>query len=427
MEKLVIEGGRPLSGTIRIHGAKNAALPILAASMMAAGSHIIENVPNLLDISVMLDILRSLGCRAVLDDGKVRLNTATAHSYHVPEHLMSQMRSSIFFMGPLLARFGKVQVHQPGGCAIGERKIDLHLRGLTALGARIEESADTITCEADQLRGADIVLDFPSVGATENIMMAAAMAKGTTTISNAAREPEIQDLQNYLNAMGARIIGAGTDTISIDGVDRLVPCSYEIIPDRIVAGTMMIAAAATRGDVTLVNVNPSHLNSLTHALRRAGVQIAAENDIIHVSCHSRLKSVERIVTSPYPSFPTDLQAQVMVLLSLADSISIVKETIFEGRFKHVGELTRMGADIRVDLNSAFIRGVPRLYGAAVEASDLRAGAALVIAGLAACGTTVVEQIHHIDRGYDRIEDMFRSLGARIERIACAADASSSGT
>lgn len=417
MEKLVIEGGKPLSGSVRIHGAKNAALPVLAACMMASGVHRIGNVPDLLDIHVMLDILRALGCKAELKDDVVSLETSTAHSSHVPEELMTQMRSSIFLMGPLLSRFGHVQVYQPGGCAIGERKIDLHLKGLQALGATIEESGNTITCRADRLVGADITLDFPSVGATENIMMAAALAEGVTTISNAAREPEIQDLQNFLNAMGARMIGAGTDTITIEGVARLAPRAYRVIPDRIVTGTLMVAAAATRGNVTLENVCPAHLTSVIHVLKRAGVQIAIDDDIMFISCSSRPKAVERIITSPHPSFPTDLQAQMMVLLSLADGISVMKETVFEGRFKHVDELTRMGADIRVDLSSAFIRGVSRLYGATVEATDLRAGAALVIAGLAANGTTIVEQVHHIDRGYDRIENMFGRLGAKIERYS----------
>jgi UDP-N-acetylglucosamine 1-carboxyvinyltransferase len=254
------------------------------------------------------------------------------------------------------------------------------------------------------------------VGATENIMMAAAMADGITTITNAAREPEIQDLQAFLNAMGVNVIGAGTDTITIEGARRLTPCTHRIIPDRIVAGTVMVAAAATRGNVTLENVCPAHLTSVTYVLRRAGVQIKIGDGIMNVSSSSRPKPLDRIVTSPYPSFPTDLQAQMMVLLALSDGVSVIKETVFDSRFKHVDELSRMGADIRVDLNSAFIRGVPRLYGATVEATDLRAGAALVIAGLAAQGTTVVEQIHHIDRGYDRIEKMFGRLGAKIERV-----------
>lgn len=415
MEKLVIEGGRPLSGAIQIHGAKNAALPILAACIMASGTYTLDNVPKLLDIDVMLHILSSLGCRAEQQGDSVLVDSSSAHSSHIAEELMGQMRSSIFLMGPLLARFGSVTVYQPGGCAIGERKIDLHLKGLQALGAIIEESGNKIVCTAESLQGAEIVLDFPSVGATENIMMAAVMAQGITTLYNAAREPEIQDLQNFLNTMGADIIGAGTDTITIHGVSSLQPCTYRIIPDRIVAGTFLVAAAATRGSITLERVNPSHLTSAIHVLRRIGVQITIIDDIIQVSCPSRTKAIERVVTSPHPSFPTDLQSQVMVLLSLADGLSIMKETIFEGRFKHVDELCRMGADIRVDMSSAFIRGVPRLYGATVEATDLRAGAALVIAGLAAHGKTTVEQVHHIDRGYDRIEQMLTRLGASIHR------------
>lgn len=415
MEKLVIEGGKPLSGTVRIHGAKNAALPILAAAIMANGIHRIDNVPKLLDIEVMLQILTSLGCSARQHGDRVILDTTGLNSSHIPRELMTQMRSSVFLMGPLLSRTGKVQVYQPGGCAIGTRRIDLHLKGLEALGARIEESEGTIVCTADKLVGAEIMLDFPSVGATENIMMAAVTAKGVTVIYNAAREPEIVDLQNMLNMMGASISGAGTDTITITGTDSLSACHYRIIPDRIVAGTLMLAAAVTKGRVRLEGVTPGHLISLIHVMRRAGVQIEIDDDIIEVSCSRRPSAVERIVTAPYPAFPTDLQAQMMVLLSLSEGMSIVKETIFEGRFKHIGELNRMGADIRQDINYAFIRGVPRLYGATVEASDLRAGAAIVLAGLAAKGTTVVEQIHHIDRGYERIETVLASLGADIKR------------
>lgn len=423
MEKLVIEGGRPLAGTVRIHGAKNAALPILAASLMAEGTHRIGNVPDLLDIQTMLDILRVLGCRAEHQGEVVTVDTSAMHSTHIPEQLMRQMRSSIFLMGPLLARFGEVVVYQPGGCAIGERKINLHLMGLEALGAAIEEADGVIRCRAKKLIGTDIVLEYPSVGATENIMMAAAMAEGKTMLHNAAREPEIQDLQNFLNAMGANIYGAGTGTITITGVPRLTPCSYSVIPDRIVTGTLLIAAAATRGSITLENTCPPHLTSAIHVLKRAGVQIAIDGDIMNVSSHSRPKAVERIVTSPHPAFPTDLQSQIMVLLALADGLSIIKETVFEGRFKHVEELSRMGADIRVDMGSAFVRGVPRLYGATVEATDLRAGAALVIAGLAARGATVVEQVHHIDRGYDRIENMLARLGANIIRTSSVSRAS----
>lgn len=415
LDNLVIEGGQPLSGTIRIHGAKNAALPILAASLLAEGKVTIRNVPKLLDIEVMLDILRDLGCKARHQGEVVTVETAVATSSHIPETLMRKMRSSVFLMGPLLARFGEVQLYQPGGCAIGERKIDLHLRGLAALGARIEEKGSRIICSSRRLKGAEISLDFPSVGATENIMMAAVLAEGKTTIIGAAREPEIQDLQLFLNRMGAQVQGAGTDTLTIVGVNSLIGCEFEVIPDRIVTGTVMVATAATRGEVTLENTQPGHLTSLIHVLRRAGVQIEAGNDIMKVSASKRPLAVDRIVTSPYPAFPTDLQAQVMTLLAISDGVSVMKETIFEGRFKHVEELCRMGADIRVDLNNAFIRGVPQLYGANVEATDLRAGAALVIAGLAAQGRTVVEHVHHIDRGYDRIEDMFRQIGGNITR------------
>lgn len=415
LDKLVIEGGQPLSGTIRIHGAKNAALPILAASLLADSKVTVRNVPQLLDIEVMLDILRDLGCRARHQGAVVTLEPGMGLSSHIPEALMRKMRSSVFLMGPLLARFGEVQLYQPGGCAIGERKIDLHLRGLAALGASIQEKGSQIVCTASRLKGTEIILDFPSVGATENIMMAAVLAEGRTTIIGAAREPEIQDLQHFLNAMGAQVLGAGTDTILIDGVTSLTGCDYTVIPDRIVSGTVMAATAATRGEVLLKSVHPGHLTSLIHALRRAGVQIDTDNDIIRVSASRRLKAVDRIVTSPYPAFPTDMQAQMMTLLALSDGVSVMKETVFEGRFKHVEELCRMGADIRVDLNTAFIRGVPQLYGAHVAATDLRAGAALVIAGLAAQGRTVVEQVHHIDRGYDRIEEMFRSIGGNIVR------------
>jgi UDP-N-acetylglucosamine 1-carboxyvinyltransferase len=415
LDNLVIEGGNPLSGTIRIHGAKNAALPILAASLLAEGTVTIRNVPRLLDIDVMLDILRDLGCKAYYMDRSVVVDSSLASSSHIPEGLMRQMRSSVFLTGPLLARFGEVQLYQPGGCAIGERKIDLHLRGLAALGAEIQEKGSRIVCRAGQLSGAEVILDFPSVGATENIMMAAVLAKGRTTIVGAAREPEIQDLQAFLNEMGAQVTGAGTDTILVEGVSSLTGCDFEIIPDRIVSGTVMVAAAVSRGDVTLEGVQPRHLTSLIHVLRRAGVQIEVGNAIMKIGASARPKAVERVMTSPYPAFPTDLQAQVMTFLSLADGVSVIKETIFEGRFKHVDELCRMGADIRVDLNTAFIRGVPQLYGTTVEATDLRAGAALVIAGLAAQGRTVVEQVHHIDRGYERIEEMFRLLGGDIVR------------
>ncbi|WP_139489952.1 UDP-N-acetylglucosamine 1-carboxyvinyltransferase [Brevibacillus dissolubilis] len=416
METFTIEGGKPLSGSLRVHGAKNAALPILAAAVLAEGQFHIYDVPHLKDIEVMLRILTELGATTSHHEGAVSLDTSSISITHVPDDLMGQMRSSIFLMGPLLARLGEVTISRPGGCAIGERRIDLHLSGLSSLGASIHESEGYITFRADRLIGNNIFLTFPSVGATENIMMAAVLAKGTTKILNAAREPEIVDLQNFLNAMGARIRGAGSDTIEIDGVDRLRPVTYRVIPDRIVTGTHLLAAGLTNGHIELTNTMPEHLTALIQLVQSCGVEINTHHDIMEIKAHNRSRAIERIITSPYPGFPTDLQAQMMVFLSKAEGTSVIKETVFEGRFKHVNELARMGASIYVDLGSAFIRGVDHLQGTTVEATDLRAGAALVLAGLAAEGTTYVEQVHHIDRGYERIERQLQQLGANISRL-----------
>ncbi|GED60352.1 UDP-N-acetylglucosamine 1-carboxyvinyltransferase [Brevibacillus formosus] len=417
METFAIEGGRPLSGSLRIQGAKNAALPILAAAVLAEGQFYIYDVPHLKDIKVMLEILTLLGANTKHEDGCVDLDTTSVCVPQVPDDLMSQMRSSIFLAGPLLARLGEVTISRPGGCDIGERRIDLHLAGLTALGAKIEESEGYITFRAKQLRGSNIFLSFPSVGATENIMMAAVLAKGTTRICNAAREPEIIDLQNFLNAMGARIRGAGTDTIEISGVPRLRSVSYRIIPDRIVTGTYLLAVGISQGHIELTNTLPEQLMALIEVARSCGVEIKTHHDIMEIKSTSRPRAYDRIITSPYPGFPTDLQAQLMVFLSQARGTSVIKETIFEGRFKHVNELARMGASIYVDLGSAIIRGVNKLTATNVEATDLRAGAALVLAGLAAEGITTVNQIHHIDRGYDRLEEQLRQLGADISRVS----------
>lgn len=413
MDTFTIEGGRPLSGTLRIHGAKNAALPILAATMLVEGQSYIYDVPHLKDIEVMIEILNSLGAKASHTDGCVSIETSSVSITHVPDDLMGQMRSSIFLMGPLLARFGEVTVSRPGGCAIGERRIDLHLTGLKALGAQIEEADGYITFRASKLQGTDIFLAFPSVGATENIMMAAVLAEGTTRIYNAAREPEIVDLQNFLNEMGARIYGAGTDTIEIEGVKKLRPVHYRIIPDRIVAGTHILAVGMAQGHIQLSNTNPRHLTALIEVARSCGVEIKYAHDIMEIKSTRRHRAIDRIITAPFPGFPTDLQAQMMAFLSVAKGTSVIKETVFEGRFKHVNELERMGASVYVDLGSAFIRGVDRLYGAKVEATDLRAGAALVLAGLAAEGTTIVDQIHHIERGYERLDQQLQQLGAAI--------------
>ncbi|AKF94394.1 UDP-N-acetylglucosamine 1-carboxyvinyltransferase [Brevibacillus laterosporus] len=416
MEAFAIEGGKPLSGTLRIHGAKNAALPILAATVLAEGQFHIYDVPHLKDIEVMLKILSEIGAKVSHEDHTVTVDTTDVNQTQVPEDLMGQMRSSIFLMGPLLARLGEVTISRPGGCAIGERRIDLHLSGLAALGAQYTDAEGYITFRSPALEGTKIFLTFPSVGATENIMMAAVLAKGTTRIYNAAREPEIIDLQNFLNSMGAKVRGAGTDTIEIDGVPRLRAISYRVIPDRIVTGTHLLAVGLSKGHIELSNTIPEHLTALVELVRGSGVEIKTYHDIMEIKNTSRPRAINRIMTSPYPGFPTDLQAQMMVFLSLADGTSLMKETVFEGRFKHVTELERMGASIFVDLGTAFIRGVDRFYGATVEATDLRAGAALVLAGLAAQGTTIVEQTQHIDRGYERIEKQLQQLGASISRI-----------
>jgi UDP-N-acetylglucosamine 1-carboxyvinyltransferase len=417
LASFIIKGGIPLSGELRIHGAKNAALPILAASIMASGEQNILDVPELLDIKVMIDILRSLGVKASHTDQTVSLDTSLLSTTSIPEDMMGKMRSSIFLMGPLLAKYGEVRVSRPGGCAIGERPIDLHLSGLASLGATITEEHGEIYCQAQQLRGAHIHLRMPSVGATENLLMAATLAQGTTKITNAAREPEIVDLQGYLVQMGAKIKGAGTDCIEVEGVDYLRPVTYQVIPDRIITGTILLAAAITRGEVALTNVRPEHLESLLYVLETSGVDIRTYRDIIMLKANNNiLRSVDPIQTSPHPGFPTDMQAQMMAYLATVEGTSAVKESIFEGRLKHVDELNRMGSNITVDLNMAFIRGVPRLSGSTVEATDLRAGAALVIAGLHAQGTTQVTNVHHIDRGYQHLEKMLQALGADIDRI-----------
>ncbi|MFT9847965.1 UDP-N-acetylglucosamine 1-carboxyvinyltransferase [Aneurinibacillus sp. REN35] len=416
MESFVIEGGTPLSGELRIQGAKNAALPILAATVLTGGAYTIYDVPRLSDIDVMLKILTELGATCSHEGTTVHVDTTALSATTVPEDLMGQMRSSIFLMGPLLARFGEVTLTRPGGCAIGERRINLHFKGLESLGATITMQDGGIRCTAKQLTGGMIFLDYPSVGATENIMLAAVLADGETILSNAAREPEIVDLQNFLNCLGAKVRGAGTDRIIIQGVTSLTAAEYQVIPDRIVTGTMMLAAAITQGNVTLRNVNPMHMVALLDVVKQCGVEIDHGRDIITIRADGPIRAIDRIMTAPYPGFPTDMQSQMMAFLSLAEGCSIMKETVFDGRFRHVNELCRLGADVYVDLNTAFIRGVPHLSGAVVEATDLRAGAALIIAGLAAEGETRVMQACHIDRGYDRIEEQLASLGARIRRV-----------
>jgi UDP-N-acetylglucosamine 1-carboxyvinyltransferase len=415
LEQFVIKGGKPLYGTVRVQGAKNSALPILAATLLVEGIHEIRDVPHLSDITVMNEILKSLGVKMRWDGNTVKLETSTLKSSRIPEILMRQMRSSIFLMGPLLSRLGEVALTRPGGCAIGARPIDLHLQGLEALGARVEDDGESIRCTATRLTGAEIHLALPSVGATENIMMAAVRAEGDTIIRNAAREPEIMDLQRFLNRMGADIRGAGTKTITIRGVKRLHPVSYEVIPDRIVAGTLATAAAITGGEVLLTHVMPDHMTSTLALLQQAGVQLKSEGDVLWVKGGGRLSAVGEVVTQPYPGFPTDMQPQIMTLLSVTQGKSIIQEGIFDGRFKHVHELIRMGARLTIHDNRVEIEGVPALSGTVVEATDLRAGAALVIAGLAAQGTTHVRGLTHIDRGYERLEQILLQLGGQIQR------------
>lgn len=415
MEKFAVQGGRPLTGSLRIQGSKNAALPILAATVLADGQYSIQDVPHLTDISVMLQILTALGAKCNHEQSAVTIDTSSLFSPHIPVDLMGQMRSSIFLMGPMLARFGEVTIYPPGGCAIGERKIDLHIQGLKALGAKFTSSEDHIHCQAKELIGAEVKLAYPSVGATENIMMAATLAKGRTLICNAAKEPEIIDLQTFLNAMGARIRGAGTPMIEIEGVNRLEAISYKVIPDRIVAGTIALAACMTGGSLTINNIVVEHLQSLIDILQQCGVEIDYAHDIMMVSMNQPIRPVS-VRTEPYPGFPTDMQAQLMTFLTLSSGSSVIQETVFDARFKHVEALRKMGARIDINGNEAFIHGNARFKGAEVDATDLRAGAAMILAGLAANGTTYVNQVHHIDRGYERIEEQLQSIGASIKRI-----------
>jgi UDP-N-acetylglucosamine 1-carboxyvinyltransferase len=415
LERILVEKSPPLKGTVRISGAKNAALPILAASLLGTEDIILEDVPKLKDVEIMCEVLESLGSKVeYLGEGVIKINSANINSYETSYELMSKMRASFLVMGPLLTRLGKTKNSMPGGCAIGTRPIDLHLKGFKALGASIDIDHGNIGAYTDKLIGDKIYLDFPSVGATENIMMAATMAEGETIIDNAAMEPEIVDLSNFLNKLGADIKGAGTSTIRIKGVKKLGGARHPIIPDRIEAGTFMVAAAITGGDVVIDNVITSHIKPITAKLKEAGCTVEEGIDSIRVIGNKNLKAID-IKTLPYPGFPTDMQAQFMALMTILEGTSIVIETVFENRFMHVDELKKMGGDIKIDDRSAIIQGVKNLKGAVVKASDLRAGAALVLAGLIAEGTTEIENVYHIDRGYDGIEAKFSELGAIIYR------------
>lgn len=417
MQKFLIVGGNRLKGTIRASGSKNATLPVLAACILNSASNTIHEVPRLKDVAVMKDVLTYLGAKVVCEGSTFIVDSTNIQPVEISEDLMRRMRASNLVLGSMLGRFGRVKISYPGGCQIGSRPMNLHFKGMQAMGAVIKERYGYISAQADKLTGADIHLDLPSVGATENLMMAAVLAHGPTTIRNAAKEPEMVDLQNFLNKMGAKVKGAGTDTIKIEGVRRsdLRPAVHTIIPDRIEAGTHLVAAAITGGEVTVTNVIPEHMEPLLAKMREAGVEIIVGDDYVTVQGAGRIRAVD-IKTMPYPGFPTDMQPQMMALLCLAEGTSIITETVFENRFKHVGELRRMGADIKVEGQSAIVKGVKKLSGAYLEATDLRAGAALVLASLAAENGTILEDVAHIDRGYERLETKYNALGARIVRV-----------
>jgi len=416
VSKIIVESSSPLEGTVRISGAKNAVLPVIAASLLSNDKCILEDTPFLNDVEIMCEVLVSLGADIKkLSNKRLEINSRNIDNYEAPYELVRRMRASFLVMGPLLARIGKVRVSFPGGCAIGTRPIDLHLKGLSAMGAEITLGHGYIEAKAEKLKGDRIYLDFPSVGATENIMMAAALTEGKTIIENAAEEPEIVDLANFINKMGGRIKGAGTDTVKIEGVKELKGCVHTVIPDRIEAGTFMAAAAITKGDIVVENVVINHLMSVIAKLRESGVIIEEVEEGLRVYAPERVKAVD-IKTLPYAGFPTDMQAQMMSLMSIARGTSVIIETVFDNRFMHVNELRRMGANIKIDGRSAVVQGIPELTGAQVRATDLRAGAALVLSGLVARGTTEINDVYHIDRGYVGIEKKFQGLGGKVYRI-----------
>ena len=415
MQKLIIQGGTPVRGEIRISGAKNAALPILCASLLTAESLTIENVPYLNDVTTMLNLLRQMGISAEIEKDSARLTAAHLDHLVAPYEMVKTMRAAILVLGPMLARAGAARVSLPGGCAIGLRPVDQHIKGLQAMGAEIDIEHGYIHAKAKRLSGAHIVMDIITVTGTENLMMAATLADGTTVIENAAREPEISDLANCLIAMGAKIHGVGSDIITIEGVETLHGATYRVMADRIETGTFLVAAAASGGEIYLKGTRTDTLDAVLDKLMEAGAAIESGMDWIHLNMNSSPKSVD-LRTAPYPAFPTDMQAQFMVLNSVAAGTAIITETIFENRFMHVQELKRMNADIKVEGNTAVVCGVARLDGADVMATDLRASASLVLAGLIAKGETVIDRIYHLDRGYEFIEQKLSLLGARIKRI-----------
>jgi len=415
MDKLVIQGGVPLSGEVRISGAKNAALPVLCAGILTADTLHVQNVPHLRDVATTLSLLAQMGVEVSLDEkGVVSLTAAGLNNRVAPYELVKTMRASILVLGPLVARFGEARVSLPGGCAIGLRPVDQHIKGLQALGARIDIEQGYIHATAPRLKGAQVVMDLVTVTGTENLLMAAALAEGTTVIENAAREPEVVDLANCLIAMGANISGQGTDVITVEGVSSLHGAIYRVMPDRIETGTFLVAAAATGGEIRLKDTRPDMLDSVLSKLAETGAAIDSGLDWLRLRTNGHVEAVN-IRTAPYPAFPTDMQAQFMALNAVAKGTSIMTETVFENRFMHVQELRRLGADIEVEGNTAVVRGVQALGGANVMATDLRASACLVLAGLVASGETVVDRVYHLDRGYECIEEKLSQLGARIRR------------
>jgi UDP-N-acetylglucosamine 1-carboxyvinyltransferase len=412
--RLVIEGGVPLRGEVRVSGAKNAALPLLAASLLSAEPVELENVPRLADVATIRALLEGLGTEIEERDGRTIARTPTLRSVEAPYDLVSTMRASVLVLGPLLARAGRARVSMPGGCAIGSRPIDLHLKGLERLGAEVILTQGYVEARAARLKGARIVFDLVTVTGTENLMMAAALAEGTTILENAAREPESPDLARLLTAMGARIHGAGTERIEIEGVTELGGAQHRIIPDRVEAGTFLVAGAITGGDVTVRDVVPAHLSAVLDKLEATGARLEVAPDRVRIRAEERPRATD-VVTNPFPGFATDMQAQMMALLGLAEGSSVITETIFENRFQHAAELRRLGAAIEIEGSRAVIRGVPRYYGAPVMATDLRASASLVLAGLAAAGATEVSRVYHLDRGYEGMEHKLAALGARIRR------------
>lgn len=410
-----VTGGRRLEGAVRVHGAKNSVLPILAATVLNGGISEIENCPHLTDVETSIKILRHLGCRAVRKGDTLSVDTSCMSRIDVPDSLMREMRSSVIFLGAIIARCGEAQMSYPGGCELGPRPIDIHLSALRSLGARIDESCGCMSCSAEGLSGREIILSMPSVGATENIILAACGAEGTTIICNAAREPEIVDLQNFLRAMGADVSGAGSSTVAISGKKKLHDCKYTIESDRIVASTYLSAAAALGGSVTLENVDYRRFSTVVSALSEAGCRIVSESDKVHIESDGSLRAIHPVRTAPYPGFPTDAQAVLMAALLKAKGTTVFIENIFESRYRHVDEMMRLGANIRTEGRVAVVCGVEKLRGAPLRASDLRSGAALIIAALSAEGNSRVDGVHHIDRGYASISEDLHALGAEIER------------